>query len=655
MQAPIKPGFQNDINGMRGLSVLLVVLYHFNLRILGGGFVGVDIFFVISGFLMTKIIVSGMVQGRFSYIDFVLRRATRIFPALFVVMVALLALGYFLLPPSDMYNLAEQALQAVIFNSNNYFAAKQGYFSGGADDNWLLHTWSLAVEWQFYLLYPPLVWAMYAVARRVRPQRATLVLGLLLGATAAASLAYCIVAEPQAAFFSVLARSWQMLAGGLVYMAVTARRAPLRLAPLLSYAGCAVLLVTVFVVKRYSMEEAWPGYYALLPVVGACMILLAAYEGNWLLNNVVAQKLGTWSYSIYLWHMPVVIALTVTSMLAERGRVAQVGGIVLSFVLGYLSYRYVEPARYWKQLSVRRSYGSLAGAAAAIAAVAAFGVYSNGFMFRVDDPVFYENLKSAQTNSTYDPRCENSGRAHDRFCRLNQDRPGRKVLVLGDSHAGHLYAWFKDHSQVDTTFFVKSGCPVIEGYERVGSSIDCRGFAARAYQLAASGAYDTVIISQHWSYFAPNASGICAWEGARCVPVAQMADPTAVQHSLRRSLQQLLDRKVQVAVLDGTPYFPTSAPRKLARDFFWHGRLDAGVDVNQFFDESRPYDLMFHELQANAGFRLLSLRPLLCTGQTCRIYDPASKLPIYRDRDHLNPAWMRANGAIFNELVTAAP
>jgi len=654
-----KPGFQNDINGMRGISVLMVVLYHFHLTVVSGGFIGVDIFFVISGYLMTKIIVNGVMQQRFSYLDFVLRRATRIIPGLFALIAVLLVLGYFYLPPSDMNSLSEQALQAVYFNANNYFAAKQGYFTQGADDNWLLHTWSLAVEWQFYMLYPPLVWCFYALARRLAPARASLGLALLLGGTAAASLAYCILSDSQQAFFSVIARSWQMLAGGLVYMALAARRAPLstRAAALLSYGGCVVILLALYLVRRYTLEAVWPGYFAILPVLGACLILLAAYEGNVLLNNVVTQKLGSWSYSIYLWHMPLVMAATVTGLLTDQPRWTKIGGVLLSLVLGYLSFRWIEPARYLKKDALKRNYALLIGAGATLAVVAFAGASTAGFLFRVSDPGFYQGLRQAATSTTFDPACENEGRNFDKLCVINGHLTGKKILVIGDSHAGHLYPWFKRHSQVNTTFFVKSGCPVIDGYERAGSDKDCRGFTRRAFELAASGQYQQVIISQNWTFFTPRAEGICSMQGTRCVVVKDQADPGAVLRSVRTSIEALLARKVQVAVLDSTPWFVTSVPKKLERDMFWHDRIATRVDSAWLFDENREYDGMFRSLQGDPGFSVLSFRPALCGQGGCTAYDSAARMSIFRDRDHFNPRWIVDNGNIFTAVagVPTAP
>ena len=653
-QTAAKPGFQTDINGMRGLSVLMVVLYHFNLRIFSGGFVGVDIFFVISGYLMTKIVVGGVMAGRFSYVDFVLRRAVRIVPGLFALIAALLALGYFYLPPSDMHSLAEQALQAVYFNSNNYFAAKQGYFTLGADDNWLLHTWSLSVEWQFYMLYPPLVWAFHALARRLSPQRPALVLAALLGATAAASLVYCIVGNSQMMFFSVMARSWQMLAGGLVYMAIVARRRPLRGAALMSYGGCALVIVSLWLVHRYALEALWPSYFAVLPVLAGCLILLAAYEGNLLLNNVVVQRLGSWSYSIYLWHMPLVMAATIAGLFTSAPRMTKIVGVALSLLLGYLSFRFIEPARYLRKGAVRRNYAGLVGAGAVLGAVAFAGVGSAGFLSRVADPAFYQGLTQAVGGTTFDPTCENGASGPDRMCKLNAGAPGGKILVMGDSHAGHLYAWFKRHGKADTTFLVKSGCPMIEGYERVGASMDCAGFTQRAFALAASGQYQTVLISQNWTFFTPRAEGICAWRGGRCVPIKEAADPGAVVASVERSLRQLLDKNIKVAVLDSTPWFTTSAPKKLERDMFWFGQITPRLDSSWFFDENREYDALFDTLGADTRFTRLSLRPLLCEARACLVYDSAAAMPIFKDRDHFNPAWIARHGDIFATLGGAA-
>ncbi|MBC7489101.1 MAG: acyltransferase [Glaciimonas sp.] len=284
---------RNDINGLRGISVLMVVFYHFNIGILKGGFVGVDVFFVISGFLMTKIIYSGLDRGNFNYFEFVKRRAFRIFPVLYFLIFILLFCGAFFLSPIDLSSLSEQVFHALIFDSNKYYGAKTGYFSEGIDDRWLLHTWSLSVEWQFYLMYPVLLWLCLKVTKSKNAINNERNIFIALLICTAASLAYCLFGDVRNAFFSVLTRSWQMLAGGLVFM-VGIRYATEKYASLLSYLGLLLIFSSVVMVKILSLESRWPGYYAILPVIGTCTILYSRFQGNLLLKNPFIQYLGTW-------------------------------------------------------------------------------------------------------------------------------------------------------------------------------------------------------------------------------------------------------------------------------------------------------------------------------------------------------------------------
>jgi len=648
---PIKPGFQNDINGLRGISVLMVVLYHFKIGLLGGGFAGVDIFFVISGFLMTKIIVSGLLKNSFNYLEFILRRALRIFPALFFLMLCLLVLGALLLPPTDLKSLAEQSLQAVVFNANNYFAAKQGYFTAGADDRWLLHTWSLAVEWQFYMLYPILIWLCFTLNKlRGQPNDMGLFHALLISAFIG-SLLYCIFRDSQDAFFSVLTRAWQMIAGGLVYLCVSKGFGITKYRSHLSYAGFAVIVISAFVVKHYALESVWPSYFAILPVAGACMVLLASYENNLLLNNRVMQNLGKWSYSIYLWHWPLVVGLTITGIESDHHRVSTIIGVLLSIILGYLSYTSIESANYLKNPSKINSVVKLSVVGSLLLLASYSAVQTEGFIYRVSNQSLFENIATAESSHTYDVECENEGTSNDKFCLINPKLEGKKVLVLGDSHAGHLYPWFLKNSKVNTTFYVKSGCPLIIGFERVGRQSACREYSERAFALAESGEYKTVIISQNWTGFSSNSAGICSFENNQCVPLKQSSNPSLSVENTRDSIVKVLNKNVNVAVFDATPWIPVSAPKKIARDVFWSGKIKNSFDLKRFFTESIEYDQLFNQLKSYSNFNLLSLRSKLCQQENCFIYDAKINAPIFKDHDHFNPAWIIGNGDVFSPFV----
>lgn len=656
--APIKKaGFQTDINGLRGVAVLLVVLYHFNIGMLKGGFIGVDIFFVISGYLMTKIVWSAVDRGQFSYIGFLYRRAIRIFPALFAVVFFLLLLGTFLLPPPDLGSLALQSMQALIFNTNNFYAAQQGYFATGIDDRWLLHTWSLSVEWQFYMIYPLIILLAAGLIRRLPTQRTQACLTGFLGLLAVASFAYCVGTDSESSFFSVLARCWQMLCGGLVFLLMGRSAGAPRHAQWYSHAGISLIALTLFLVKYLDLEGGWPGYFALLPVLGTCLVLFSRYEYSRILGNGLLQKIGDASYSIYLWHWPVVIALTITGLLNTSPKPAKLGGLLLSLALGYASYRFVEPVRGIKALPQRGGLWRLLSAGAALGAIAAAVMASGGLAFRVQDGATLSRMEIAEASHTYDPACENEGRRIDRFCQINGTLAGEKVLVIGDSHAGHLYAWFQKHSRVNTTFFVKSGCPVIIGFERTGKYRDCHEFAEKAFQLAASGTYKTVIISESWTGFGNDSDGICRYAASGCIALAAGGSGISPVAQLRQTIEQVLAAGVSVAIVDATPYFDFNVPRKLWRDQYWFGKSDADFSSTAFFDKNAGFDQLFSALKTQPNFHLLSFRPQVCKKERCAIYDSASKTAIFKDQDHFNPTWIQDHGQIFLPFVsgTQAP
>lgn len=215
MQSPPAVNFRKDINGLRAWAVVAVVLFHFGVPGFAGGFVGVDVFFVISGFLMTNILIKKLEnpQQKFSVWDFYLARAKRIAPALLVLCIALLALGWFLLPPQDYRSLGMHTLTSVLFASNIQYWREAGYFDAASHDKWLLHTWSLSVEWQFYLLLPLLLWGVW----RWWPGRAHAVRCLLVVFLVSLGLSVWLTAKkPEAAFFLLPTRAWEMLAGGLI-------------------------------------------------------------------------------------------------------------------------------------------------------------------------------------------------------------------------------------------------------------------------------------------------------------------------------------------------------------------------------------------------------------------------------------------------------
>lgn len=329
--------FRNDINGLRAWAVIAVVLYHFGVPGFSGGFVGVDVFFVISGFLMTRIIVSGMESGNFSFLQFYLARARRIIPMLLVLCFALLIFGWFWLPEHNYKLLATHVVNTLFFISNIKFWRESGYFDASSHEKWLLHTWSLSVEWQFYIILPIIIFVLWKFINYKAVKFALFALGFL-------SLCLSIYASqrwPSAAFYLLPTRMWEMLAGGMAWWITRRKALPETLARYTEVIGIVFISASIVL---FNSSIVWPGSNALLPVAGAVLVLISARQKSIFTANIIAQKLGASSYSIYLWHWPIVVALTYLSLLSNYKWVLL--ALVATVILGELSLKLVEnPSR----------------------------------------------------------------------------------------------------------------------------------------------------------------------------------------------------------------------------------------------------------------------------------------------------------------------
>lgn len=493
--------FRNDINGLRAIAVLLVVLFHFAIPGVSGGFVGVDVFFVISGYLMTQIIVSRHQEGRFRLMEFYQARCRRILPALVVLCAVLLVVGLILTLPKDYVSLGTQVMTSLTFVSNLFFWLDTGYFQPSAHDLWLLHTWSLSVEWQFYLLYPLLI---VALCRFMPISRGRWV----LLAAAVASFAISLVASvhwPTGAFFLLPARAWEMLAGALVFLF------PLRFSPLgrqvATWTGCAMIAASAAFATPGML---WPGYFALLPVGGAALIIASAHQGCWLLNNPVAQYLGTTSYSIYLWHWPFAVWLYYFGLDKQPLWVGL--GMLASILVGHLSYRFVELSASRREGRIHRSspltkYSAVFGIAgvgmvavvteglperlprdyrAAIAEIA-LPIVTNGWCF-----YSVESIETLPIGS----------RGHT--CQVGDRNGTLDALLIGDSFAGHYGPFWdavgKRHAMKIHTISTNWCFPSADD-DYTGPTTS-RGFRQcmvnRDYLEKHVGSYDLVIFAGSW-------------------------------------------------------------------------------------------------------------------------------------------------------------
>lgn len=665
------PSFRADINALRALAVTLVVLFHFHVRPFAGGFIGVDVFFVISGYLMTKIITSGMRDDRFRYLDFLGGRVARIWPALVMLLAVLLLLGALLLAPLDYRNLARQSASAAFFYSNIFFAQGIGYFTTATDERWLLHTWSLSVEWQFYIVYPVI---LYLIDRSVRASRRlsamerddTLFLALsLLGAM---SLAVSVVqtrSDQSHAFFSLWSRAWEMLAGGL---ALTLEAKATRLGQRWKV-GLAILGVTCVggaaaLASHYVWEAAWPGALALLPVAGTAIVLAvgnnAGIQRTGLVDNIVVQKIGLWSYSIYLWHWPLVVGLGFLTLENNAKRIAKLTALVLCVVLGFASYRLVEtrlPLKKQGGFFQRVTLGSIA-ASLLIAALSTAVVRSDGWIARAGNDInFFRTIERIADDSSDREPCDNYQKPPNllQTCSINPLAPGKRVLVYGDSHAGHLYPWFLKHATVGVDFFSSSGCPPAPGFNRRIDGFQCPGYLDAALARAAQDRYSAIIVSGNWGVgMDEQPSGLCRATAGACAPGSPPADRADVVEANVVAWRRLLELGKTVVLVDQSPvaYFeimPTMMRRRFLKlkpvtDF------DEMIPINQ--GSVNYLDEVVARLPRSPLLHRVSLRPEFCDAR-CRTMDEQLGIPVLSDQSHFVPEWIEHHGDAFRPF--AAP
>jgi peptidoglycan/LPS O-acetylase OafA/YrhL len=484
-----QPKYRPDVDGLRAVAVLAVVGFHAFPGTIRGGYVGVDVFFVISGFLISSVILTSLSEGSFTYRQFYARRIKRIFAAPIVVLAACSVAGWFVLLPEDFRQLGKHIAAGAGFVSNFAFWSEASYFDAAADTKPLLHLWSLGIEEQFYIVWPLLL--SLAWGRRWRPLALTL-------AILFCSFALNVVTsrtDPVAAFYSPATRFWELLVGCcLAYVTVQGldRR---KGGDLRSALGLALIAVATIALDR---ESTFPGWLALLPTVGALLVISAgpqAWLNRTLLSNRVMVWFGLISFPLYLWHWPILSFVRIVGESEHPPREIRVAAVLASIVLAGLTYRFVErPIRFG-------AYGSARIAALCVLMVAVgglgYGTYaSDGFESRFSLPI------QEVARFRYDPR--EDYRAGTCFLWPDQHETGFKncigsaeVFLWGDSHAAQLYPALRK-AVPGVAQFTKSLCPPFLGADPKGS-LHCSEVNNHVLQVIERYKPARVIIAGAWS------------------------------------------------------------------------------------------------------------------------------------------------------------
>lgn len=627
-------GFRGDINGLRACAVVAVMLYHFDVALFSGGFAGVDVFFVISGFLMTGIILEQLRENRFSFGAFYLARGLRIVPAVTVLCAALLAWGWFWLIPYDYAVLGKHTGSSMGFFSNFVYWDEDGYFDAPSRDKWLLHTWSLAVEWQFYLLFPLL---LAAVQKFFTPTLKTWKLIFWGMAAVSLGLSVALMAPSSPVTFYLLpARVWQFVAGGLVWLYVQDASVPQARARLLEGAGLAMILAAFVFIDSYV---PWPGYGALLPVLGTVFVILAARASSPLTSNVVAHWLGKWSYSIYLWHWPIVVGLGYFGVTDTAWLVA---GMVVSVLLGAASYAWVEtPLRLKKSVWSRKKSVSililmvLAIGGAGYAIDAADGIHA-----RVPATVSeVENL----VNDRYSvrPGCTFNKKTQEVGTCILGDENNIRFALLGDSHSYAVMDVVLRASKAGGVAY-GFGCPTIFNtlVKARGKDHPCKEFNDLAFAHISSLPKDVpVIIVNRFSYYLHGFNeGIRKNVGLEYLDVPpedfKNGETPVFQRELTKSLCRYAAQR-KTYVLKPVAEMGQDVPKTLARSLMIKNAVP-DISVSKESYTRRHADILsaLDDAHQSCGVILLDPWPYLCEQNICPALHDGR--PLYFDDDHLS-------------------
>lgn len=610
--------YRAEIDGLRAVAVLPVILFHAGFGIFSGGFVGVDIFFVISGYLITTIIHAELEAGEFSIVKFYERRARRILPALFLVMATCLPFAWMWLVPSDMKNFSQSLVAVSVFASNILFWRQSGYFDAAAELKPLLHTWSLAVEEQFYIFFPLFLLFAWRLGRKW--------ILAILGVISLISLAlahYGANMAAEATFYLLPTRAWELAIGSFVafYLKDKERKEySQKLYQCLSAVGFGLIVISIFV---YSKATPFPSLYALAPTIGAALIIIFALPRT-LVGDLLGSKLfvgiGLISYSAYLWHQPL-FAFAKNFSLFEPEKSIMAVLILATFSLAFLSWRFVEtPFRNRGSISRKQILAFSILGEIVFASVGLSGHLTNGLPNRMSMGEQGINLVDGINVAGLSNNCEDYKLSK---CKTS-DAPS--VLAWGDSYAMQLIpALSKIFSESGLAQYTKETCnPVFDIAQIVeGSSLKrsnaCIDFNSNLLKLLDEyPSINTVVISTPFSNILQ--ARILKSDG-ETLPNDSI---DVVEQYFSRTLQKLESRGLHVVVVSPPPWPDYGAAGDCGRkSLFAYGNLNkCNFTTNQISSSTLLVNKFIESVVGRNNLRLthfIDLSKVFCQKGTCRV------------------------------------
>lgn len=618
MQTPIQHGlaYRPDIDGLRAFAVLSVLIFHAFPDALPGGFIGVDVFFVISGYLISGIMFRELSQQRFRFSDFYARRIKRIFPALVLVLGATFAAGWWLLFDDEFKQLGHHLLRAPLFLSNFVLLKESGYFDNAAETKPLLHLWSLAIEEQFYLLWPLMVWGLWRI-----PSRRGWLIALLWTASMVWNL-YDAQHRPARDFYSPLSRFWELLSGAaLAYWIHTAGKLP-KWAGSDETRGNLGLLLLLASLVLIDNSRVFPGAWALLPVLGAALTISATGGSRW--NQLLSLRwtvwIGTLSYPLYLWHWPILSYLRIVEG-ATPAPELRAAGALASVLLALATYAWIEkPIRFGMPTRIKTA--ALVAVMLGVGLAGHLIVKAEGYPDRavmaadrvfkvgaIDHDSFHQHYKD-HLHPCADEAIQKDSGAWRGIVRCFQSKAGPEIdlLILGDSHAEHLLIGLAEQlPQLNVAFYGKSGMPLKTSPE----------YALIFEHTLQNSNIQAVVITSMWA---------SRWQERRSS--AQM------EKELGDTIRALQGSGKQVYLASDTPQFPFDPQRcKFRRPLTASNLCEMpAADYGRQRNTYMPTLTAVRDAMPPIGW--IDLSGVLCHEKSCSM--ALDDQVLFRDNNHLN-------------------
>lgn len=634
--------YRAEIDGLRALAVVPVILFHAGFELFSGGFVGVDVFFVISGYLITTILIEDIENKRFSIVNFYERRARRILPALFFVMLVCIPFAWIWMLPSQMKDFSQSLVAVSLFASNILFWRESGYFDAAAEEKPLLHTWSLAVEEQYYVLFP----IFLILAWRFGKNRVFWMI-VVMAAISLLLSEWGWRNKTTANFYLAPTRAWELFAGSIAAFIV--QKKGVQKNNLLAILGLAAIIFSIFF---YDETTPFPSVYALVPVLGVVLLVLFG-EKETLVAKLLSTKgfvgIGLISYSAYLWHQPLFAFARIRSF-EHPSPILMLVLSTISILLAYFSWQYIEKPFRNKLALQRRTIFLMSFIAIIITfTVGMFGHFSNGFSYRMKNIPGWTSLQEIPYVAT--THCHNAGRrtltqlqAND-YCTLGNGE--LNIAIIGDSHAGALFDAFENYLETrNVSAIAVSGgfcAPLLNGFS---ARNNCAEVTQEAFNFAINNeTIDTIILAAEWANYT---SGYrdnrtpALWQDGEGKAETPSDNIAIFARSFSKTFSVLSESRKRIVILHPVPEFNQFAYDHIGQSLMLNHAtslsdavsLIPSITVQEYYERNNDVLEVF-DMHSSPNIDYVDVMQIFCDAELCRQYDETGTV-LYSDSNHVN-------------------